>query len=260
MVDIDLTRQMLAKVNPEPFYFGGDNHSYFWRVVEVDGIIYAELAQCVDEECYESYYCCMACDKISRQLIYEDIIIDFCVYYADGLRSGKERDVFGETTGGPGDKGLSFILSVFGKEYGDFLRDVFYWFSVVIETEPNEDGCLEVRSSSLSDNARIAKKVIDRSESNPIVITDNNSSTDYYWWIIKDRDFIWYLRSVRRMHGEYIFISDEYGCVSQNNVDAVCALRDAVRCPFLSDGAEVIETGVNVDEVLALIGLSLEEI
>lgn len=260
MVNIDLAREMIAKVNPDPFYFGGDNKSYFWRVVEVDGIIYGELAQSIKNEAKETYYSCLACDKNSRQLIYDDMLIDFCVYYADGLRSGTEREIFGEMAGGPNDSGLNFILSVLGKTYDDFLRDAFFWYSVVLLTEPADDGSMKIKHSALSDDARVAKKIIDRSERSPICIVNNDSATDYFWWLCESSGKIWYLRSTHRHHDEYIFISDEYGCVSLRDTDAMNALRDAIRSPFLFGDAEVLETDTDIGEVLALVGLSLDEI
>jgi len=259
MVDYETIKLMLEKAGAFPFYFGGDNESYFWRVAEIEGEIFAERAQLVDDEEYRSYYCCLANNKEARLSIYDDMVVDFVVHYGEIWRHHVPTDVF-EETAGTEDRGLREILDVFHKKYSDFLNDVMLWFSVLIESEPDDDGVYYLfEPSSLNLNARTAKKVLDRLFfANPIVIVVGD--VEYLWQMMLAHDTIWFLKSTRYYRDEYVYISDEYGSVPLKDEDAFNALRDSVRSCFFIEGWKIIDTDTDVDEMLALVNLSLEEL
>ena len=262
MVDNALIKQMLKKADAHPFYFGGDNHSYFWRVAEICGEIYAERTH-VDGESNEtqaSYSYCLAFDKNNREGIYCDIVIDFVMYYRDFWYYHIENTAFSDVASCY-DEGLLEILDVFNKSYAEFISDVLYWFSISLEVEIDEK--LETYKfkdpSRLSSNARLAKKVIDRfSEGVPIVVEVGD--TTFLWEAINMRNEIWFKREVQRDHGEYIYITDEWGRVPLDDSDALESFRDAVRSCFYIDGWKIIETENNLGDFLKVAGVNLDEI
>jgi hypothetical protein len=108
-------------------------------------------------------------------------------------------------------------------------------------------------------NARTAKKVLDRLFfANPIVVVVGD--VEYLWQMMLAHDTIWFLKSTRYYRDEYVYISDEYGSVPLKDEDAFNALRDSVRSCFFIEGWKIIDTDTDVDEMLALVDLSLEEL
>ena len=259
MVNDITIKQMLEKAGAFPFIFGGSDESFAWRAAEVEDEIFVERVQVVGKNTFTSYYYCFAYDASSRRNMYEDMIIDFVVYYHETWRCHEASDVF-DVIAGIDDRGLLEILGVFHKKYADFLNDVMFWFSIVVETEPNEYGVRKIaKTSILSPDERIVKHVLDRlSSSNPILIATEDA--EYLWRIERFRGEIWFLKSTRRYRDEYTFVSNEYGHIQPKDEDAFNALRDAIRSCFYVEGWELINVEANVDEKLAIVDLSLDEL
>jgi len=258
MVDNNVIKQMLEKADAHPFYYGGGDESYFWRAAEIDGEIFAERHQVVDGEVESSYYHCYSGDFGAKRDLYDGIVIDFVVYYRATWKFRERSDVF-ECTAGPEDEGLLEILSVFHRKYASFVNDVLYWFSVVLEVEPDERGVCEIAvQRKLDADERLVKRVLDRLALNdPIVVAVGD--VKYCWQIVKAHGELWFLRSTWLCRDEYIFFSDEYGHVPLDESDALDALRDAVRDCFSVDNWELIDTDTDVDSMLALVDLTMAD-
>lgn len=259
MVDNATIKQMLEKADANPFYFGGDNESYFWRVAEIDDEIFAERTQVVGGCDDYGYYCCYIDDKESRQNMYYDMVIDFATYYCDYWRNNVSSEVFDEIAG-PGDKELLGILDIFHKKYSDFLNDVMYWFSFLVEYGPNDKGVYEIESAIIpGGDLHLVKSVLKHLAPESMVV--DSEDTEYIWQIAKARGEIWYRRVIRHYRDNYIFITEEYGHVPREDVDAFGALRDAVLCCFTIEGWEIVEGSDEVvNEMLAAVDLTLEEL
>ena len=260
MVDNLIIKQMLEKAGVNPFYFGGGNESYFWRVAEIDDEIFAERTQVVGNCRDMGYYCCSECDKESRLNMYYDIVIDFVTYYSGYWRNNVSSDVF-EAIAGPNDEDLLSILDVLHKKYSDFLNDVMYWFANIVETSPDNSGAYEVvRSCTPRDDIHLIRAVLRRfATSCPITI--DAEDVEYIWQLASTSGEIWYKRTTRCYCDNYIFISEEYGRVPRKDEDACAALRDAVRSCFFIEGWEITEgSGEDVDAMLATVDLSLDEL
>lgn len=260
MVDNSTIKQMLEKAGANPFYFGGGNESYFWRVAEIDGEIFAERTQVVGNCRDMGYYCCCDCDKESRLNMYYDMVIDFVTYYSGYWRNNVSSDVF-EAVAGPDDEDLLCILDVLHKKYSDFLNDVLYWFANLVETGPDDSGAYQVvRSCTSHDNIQLVRAVLRRfATSCPIII--DTEDTEYIWQLAVANHEIWYKRVTRYYRDDYIFISEEYGHVPREDADACAALRDAVRSCFFIEGWEITEgSDEDAKALLATLDLSLDEL
>ena len=74
---------LLDETGNLPFYFGGYDIAYFWRIAKVDGKIYVQRVVYTDVKQEESFSCCLASDESSKQEIFDDVVLDFAVFYAD---------------------------------------------------------------------------------------------------------------------------------------------------------------------------------
>ena len=109
--------ELLAKVNAKPFYFGGDNESYFWRVGRIEDAdgdeIFAErVFGYIDSSAVSTYYYASCKDRSAMDRIYESFVIDFVMYYYDDWRCGCADDIF-DVVASPNDEGLNEILGIF---------------------------------------------------------------------------------------------------------------------------------------------------
>lgn len=259
MVENSTIKQMLEKAGANPFYFGGGDESYFWRVAEIDDEIFAERTQVVGDCDDCGCYCCYVDDKESRQNMYYDMVIDFAAYYCDYWRNNVPSNVFDEIAG-PGDKELLEILGIFHKKYSDFLNDVMYWFSFLVEYGPNNNGVYEVESSIVpGGDLHLVKSVLKHLTPEAIVI--DSEDTEYVWQIVDARGEIWYRRMTRYYRDNYIYITEEYGHVPREDVNAFEALRDAVLSCFVIEGWEIVEGSDDaVEEMLKAVNLTYEEL
>lgn len=254
-----LIKQMIEKSGAYPFYYGDGDTSYFWRAAEIDGEIYAQRAYYSEEEgATEAFYCCQAHDRIFRREIYDSIVVDFVHFYKDVFIGHLEDNVF-EDTASPNDAGLCEILSVFHRKHSDFIKDTIYWVSVMQNAEP-DDGIYEVAvSGPLCEKDRLVKTVLDRlMTASPLVIETEDLT--YVWRIVSANGDLWYQKSTYRRYDEYNYMSDEYGHFSENDDDAFEALQDAVRSCICVEGWVITSHVEDIDELLALVELSYEEI
>ena len=254
---------MLEKADAQPFYFGGDNESYFWRAANIEDEIFAQRVWCDGRNnVKESFYYCLVDDTGSRQDIYDDIVIDFVVYYADFWRHGcgYVEGAF-DTVAGKDDRGLSDILIAFGKSYNAFVNDVMFWYSIVLESMPiSDDDVIHIREKdSLKERDRIAKHVVDRlSVDGPLTITQGN--TTFVWRIVEASGKLWFSKHTSRSYDGYSFHTEEYGSIKPFDEDEFNALRDSVSSCFAIDGWSIDANNSNPEDLLCLVNLSLETI
>ena len=251
MVDNSIIKQMLEKADAGVFYFGGSDESYYWRVAEIDEEIFAERAQivgsCRDVGCYN----CAKDAKEARLNIYYDMVADFASYYCDYWRNDIPSDVF-EAIASPSDEGLLSVLGAFHKKYSDFLNDVMYRFSYLVETVPKGGFYETVRLNYPCEDVRLIRAVLKRlAVSCPIII--NTEDNEYFWQLAYANGEIWYRRVMCYYRDYSTYMTEEYGHISRSNADAFGALQDAVRSCFLIDGWHII--GGASDDVEAMLGV-----
>jgi hypothetical protein len=257
MVDNKEIRQMLEKANAQPFYYGSDDVSYFWRVATIDGELYAERSYCDGEGVVsQSYYFALPKDKGAWKNIYDDIVIDFVAYYSTPWLCRSAHSVF-EGVASEKDEGLMEILAIFGKKYADFLNDVMYWFSIALASGENYQYTYVISDNrTLDDDERLVKIVLKRFEkSEPMIIALGD--TFYYWKIAKCNDQIWYSRTTQHCRDYYVSESNEYGHMSLYDEDAIGALRDAILACSNIEGWELVKADENLENTLSLVGIEL---
>ena len=260
MADNTIIKQMLEKADARPFYFGGSNYSYFWRVTEINGEIFAERIHVNHEHISKTYSYCLAYDKYMRDGIYTDIVIDFVTFYRNSWYYHTPCSAFVDVASDE-DEELRNILEIFYKKYSDFLNDVLYWYSIVNEADFNEveDSYTIKAPSELDSDGHLVKNILNRLYAgDPLVI--ESDGTVYFWEIVKAHGEIWYKRETQRFRDDYIYITEEYGHVPLRDVNAMDAIRDAVRSCFFLDGWELLNEEDNPDSILGIVGLSLEEV
>ena len=259
MVDNALIKQMLKKADAYPLYFGDDNHSYFWRAADIAGEIFVERSYVDRGEASTSYSYCLAYDKNNRDGIFSDIVIDFVSFYRNTWFYHEKTIVFSDIANVE-DRGLKEILNVFNKSYSDFLNDVLYWFSISHEIDFGDDETIRYRDpSQFNSDARLAKTILNRlSDGVPLAI--DIEDTTYLWEIVSAHGELWFRRETHRYHGDYVFVTEEFGRVSEKDNDGLEALRDAVRSCFYIDGWKIVETEKKPDDMLNIVGLSLEQL
>ncbi|MCQ2570773.1 MAG: hypothetical protein MJ154_00785 [Candidatus Saccharibacteria bacterium] len=258
-MDKVLIKQMLKKSGAVPFYYGNGDESYFWLAAEIDGEIFAQRAYYAEGEgSTEVFYYCQAHDRMNIREIYDNMVVDFVVFYKPVFVGHLESSVF-EDIASPEDEGLCELLSVFHKKYSDFLKDVIYWVSVIGNLEP-DDGIYEVAvNGPLSQEERIVKTVLDRlMVLSPLVVETEDFT--YVWRIVKANGDLWYQKSTYRRYDEYSYATDEYGHFSKDDNDAFNALSDAVLACFCVEGWRITSRIEDIDDVLALVELTYEEI
>ena len=257
----ELIKTMLEKADAYPFYFGGDEESFFWRVAVIDDELFAERVYFTDDDTVATYFSGSIRNRKAMRNIYNYIIIDFVVYYYEDWLNEDANGAFEEVADSD-DEGLCEILAAFGKKYGKFIKDVIYWSSVFLETAPDDEGRYWVSCSSedLSEDDRLVKKVLDRlCKTDSIEIATDDAS--YHWDIVKAHNEIWFYRIVNYIHDDYMYITEEYGHVSLKDEYAMESLRDAVRGCFYAEGCELLsEQDDGLEAQLAIIDLNLEEL
>ncbi len=213
-------------------------YDYDWQEVNYFAVPYADL-EAVDS-------------------LYEDIVIDFVEFYLDDLRAGtgSELSLFDDLASAH-DEGLAQMLSFFGKTYGEFLNDVFYWFSVINETDEiveESDECEE--DSEATERGHLIRKVLDHLGSQYLCFDFSDRGVGYFWRFAQARGKIWYsCVDVVYDDRDYFVGTPGYDCVDMDDIDAMEALRDAIRAMLDEDGWILEDCG----ETLDMLGLGLDD-
>ncbi len=184
--------------------------------------------------------------------IYEEIVVDFvetCFdVMADG--SGNNLSLFRDYAGA-NDPDLAELLAFFGRDYADFLADVFFWYAVYLETDALLAECdVEDYPSAYTEEERLAQKVIWHLAD--MELTIETSDGVFYWEFAKANGKIWFHR-VEVTDGEYyVCMVPSFGSVDPKDECAFSALRDAVIADFTDEDAQYYEADGDIFELLDL--------
>lgn len=190
--------------------------------------------------------------------LYTDIVIDFVEFYRDDLcyNSATEWNLFDDIAS-PQDEGLLQMLSFFGKTYGEFLNDVFFWFNVVNEVEEMIGEDCELEYSTLDDDDRLTKKVLDHLGEHYLYIVHDVTGEGAYWNFAKANGEIWFSSmEVDCFDFGYLVYEPVYGHVKISDVDGMAALRDAVLTDLMYESWEMEDSG----EALTLLGIDQNDL
>ena len=185
--------------------------------------------------------------------LYADIVIDFVEFYRDDLycNSATEWNLFDDIAS-PQDEGLLQMLSFFGKTYGEFMNDVFFWFGVANEVKEMIGEECELEYSALNEDERLMKKVLDHLGEHYLYVMYDVTGEGAYWNFAKANGEIWFSNSEIECYDfGYMIYEPVYGHVKISDVDGMAALRDAVLTDFMHESWEMEDSG----EALALLGI-----
>lgn len=243
------------------FDFENDEVCVTWSVTPGEGMMLARRTAEYDWDWYDVEYCAVPyADLDAVDELYDDIVIDFVDFYYDALRTGTavKWNLFDDLASAH-DEGLGEMLSFFGKTYGEFLNDVFYWYGIIceadqIEDEDEDDECEE--DAETTERNHLVKKVLDHLGDHYLFIDFDDMGVGYYWLFAKANGKIWYSCSdVFYDDYSYFVGTPGYGYVEESDEDAMEALRDAIRALLAEDGWIMEDYG----ETLDLLGLGLED-
>ncbi|MBQ9683906.1 hypothetical protein IJV57_00310 [Candidatus Saccharibacteria bacterium] len=190
--------------------------------------------------------------------LYADIVIDFVEFYYDDLccNSATEWSLFDDIAS-PQDEGLLQMLSFFGKTYGEFLNDVFFWFGVANEVKEMIGEEYELEYSALNEDERLTKKVLDHLGEHYLYVMYDVTGEGAYWNFAKANGEIWFSNSEIECYDfGYMIYEPAYGHVKISDVDGMAALRDAVLTDFMHESWEMEDSG----EALALLGIDQNDL
>ena len=190
--------------------------------------------------------------------LYADIVIDFVGFYYDDLcsNSATEWSLFDDIAS-PQDEGLLQMLSFFGKTYGEFLNDVFFWFGVASEVKEMIGEECELEYSVLNEDERLTKKVLDHLGEHYLYVMYDVTGEGAYWNFAKANGEIWFSNSEIECYDfGYMIYEPTYGHVKISDVDGMAALRDAVLTDFMHESWEMEDSG----EALALLGIDQNDL
>ncbi len=185
--------------------------------------------------------------------LYDDIVIDFVETNLSELRRGTavEMSLFDDIAS-PHDEGLLEMLSFFGRTYGEFMCDVFYWFSVAEEVDYMIEAAEPVFEPYNSAEDHLVRKVLDHLGEHWLYVSYDASGAGAYWIFAKANGQIWFsTQNVDCFDFGYYMTEPIYGHVDVANEDAMSVLRDAVLTDFMHDEWELEES----EGALALLGI-----
>ncbi len=253
--------QLIEKNGILGFDFENDSFSVCWSVTPGAGKMVARRIIEDEDGVTDEFYVDVPYESISAvEDLYDNIVIDFVEFYLDDLRGrgGTEWNLFDDIAS-PQDAGLLQMLSFFGKTYGEFLADMFFWFGALNEAEGliAEDEDAE-EFAKLDEDERLTKKVLGRLGEHWLYVAYSALGDGAYWRFAKANGQIWFTTIVMEGYEFGCLMSKPiYGHVSLSDIDGMEALRDAVRTDFLAaDCWELEESG----EALELIGIDPQDL
>ena len=261
--------RLLDEGNVQAFEFGNDDYMVFWAVTPGHGKLVARrIVQIEDSgEEYVDYLQVPYANVDACEDVYNAIIDDFVDCYGEALFCGDadELALFSDYAG-PTDDSLIALLSVFGKEYYEFLLDVFFAYSDEVlallseDEDDDEDYCDEdcdcyCDDEDSKEDARLTRKVL-RHLGEATLFIDYRNGNATYWEFARANGEIWYRRADLCFDDDEMVYYDEYGHFCVSNLDAAAALRDMVLSCFKCDDFYYEDEG----DALGLVGLSLDDI
>ncbi len=250
--------QLIEDSGLQGFDFANDSAEVNWVVVLHGDKMLARRTLTTDDgdsiECFAVPYAYM--DETDE--LYENIIVDFVETCYGVMANGSSEDLgLFRDYAGANDYDLAELLSFFGRDYADFLNDIFFWYSVYQETNAlltdYEDRAGE-QISMFSEEERIAQKVIwHLADMDLTVETDDGA---IYWEFAVARGRIWFHRVDIEVDDDFFCVDPSFGSIDPEDECAFDALRDAV----VADCNDESKLSVEMDEeVLELLDLGLED-
>ena len=242
------------------FDFASDDYSACWTVARNgDMLLGWRMIEDEDGMADELLVAISYADAKKVTSLYEDIVIDFVMICSDDLRAntGSDLSLFDDTAS-PCDEGLIQMLPLFGKTYGEFLNDVFFWFGVWIDVDELLVDACTPESEVSSEDYRLTKKVLDHLGGECwLDIVYGATGESYRWDFAVANGEIWYSHAADYDVLDCQTRELEYGHVELADAVGMEALRDAVSLDFARyESWELEESG----NALALLGLNLSDL
>ena len=250
--------QLIEESGLQGFDFANDDCEVNWIVALHDDKMLARRTVTTDDD---SYFECIAVPYApleETESLYEEIIADFVETCFDVMAAGAGADIgLFRDYAGANDPDLAQLLSFFGRDYADFLADVFFWYSVYVETEALLEDCDDDgdQPSYYTEEERLAQKVIWHLADEELTIELSDGA--YYWEFAKANGRIWFHRVEVEEDGDYVCMMPSFGSVDPNDECAFSALRDAVIADFGDEDLEYYEVD---DGVFELLDFDLEDV
>ena len=234
----------------EGFTFWNDWFEVNWVVISLDDKLLARKTV-INDKNYETVYLYEVPRDCADEVkaLYDEVILDFVdVCFDDfGLECGVQPFC---DFAGPEDYDLIELLDEFGVDYNTFLRDVFFQYRVMVEAEEmlGDDYYCE-HESSMTEDERLAKKVIDRL-GNLEASIEFADDVIVYWEFAEARGDLWFRRADVQFDGPLMAIEDNYGHVNLDDEDGVSVLRDALLADLSADEVVAYDLDDKIMELL----------
>lgn len=250
--------QLIEASGLQGFDFANDSVEVNWTVALHDDKMLARRTLTTDYneevECFAVPYAFFE----DADELYEEIVVDFVETCFGVMANGSAADLgLFRDYAGANDYDLLELLAFFGRDYADFLSDVFFWYSVYQETDAlladYEDQAGE-QISMFSEEERIAQKVIWHLADMELSVEMNDGVV--YWEFAVARERIWFHRVDIEIDDDYFSVDPSFGSIDSADECAFEALCDAVMADVNDDSALSFEVD---KEVLDLFDLGLVE-
>lgn len=225
-----------------------------------DGFEYYELPYRSDDSGYEA--------RMARQWLYELILDDCMMCYADDLYCGSSCKLLAFLTGesDEDDNGLSWLLDIFMKQRAEFLQDLFFQFGtwvesgfIIIDPQKYNDDQRDQDDDEVAANrkAHYVRRVIKRCKNNTLEVMYEDDSIER-WTLVDACGKIWYRHDGFVYDDDDLpFYMDEYGCIDKENPDEMMALRDVI---FAAYNSGTIAKEYKDGDPLGIVGIDPEEL
>ena len=273
-----MTEEVIERLIQEhdglPFEMKNDKLMIRWHLALADGILLARRTFILDGDDENSridYFDASYSDWDERDALYEWIMQDFIDCYAVDLYCGSagELSVFTDFAG-PDDEGLSQVLELFMKNYGEFLQDVFLNFGKWVEDyytqlAPQAEAPrapLTKEEIALNSETRLVRRVLDHCKVSALELAFEDD-TIVMWRFTEARGKIWYLRmdlmyeNCDDEEGTVMTYIEEYGSVDKSDPDNIGALHDVLLSLLLFDDSDRRK---KVGDPFGLIGIDPEDL
>ena len=249
--------QLIDESGLQGFDFANDECEVNWIVTLHDDKMLARRTVTTDNG---DYFNCIAVPYApleETESLYEEIVTDFVETCFDVMAAGAGGEIgLFRDYAGANDPDLAQLLSFFGRDYADFLADVFFWYAVYTETDALLEDCEDADlPSCYTEEERLAQKVIWHLADAELTV--ETADGVFYWEFAKANGRIWFHRVEVEEDGDYVCMVPSFGSIDPGDECAYSALRDAVMADFNDDAAEYFEID---DEVLELLNLELEDV
>ena len=247
--------QLIEDSGLQGFDFANEDVEVNWVVALHDDKMLARRTLTTDyDECVKCFAVPYALTEETDEL-YGNIVTDFVetCYGVIAKGAGADLGLFRDYAG-PNDYDLAELLAFFGRDYADFLNDVFFWYSVYEETEALLADCEDQvgeQISMFSEEERLAQKVIWHLANIELTISTEDGA--YYWEFAGARGRIWFHRVAIEFVDDIFFsLEPSFGSIDPKDECAFSALRDALLADFNDESVIEYEADYEVFDLFGL--------